>query len=253
MELIIVDDGSNDNSIEVLKNFSDLEYLKVVKLDVNVGFCNALNEGIKVANGKYILRIDPDDLINPDRIEKQVNFLESNSSIDVVGSNVIYFSTETKNDIISSNFPLKHEAIVKEFLSGELGIQHPSSMIRASVMKKFRYNQENVLAEDYEIFASMIQAGHRFANIAEPLTRMRIHDNSVSTNIRIETIRLTYQIRDRIFGTKTHPFRIWTYFKYIQNYRKFLITRNKLLKLWFLLSAAMFFPSKIIRRIFKSK
>ena len=249
-ELIIVDDGSLDESIDILNGYSDLKYLKILKFDKNRGFCKALNLGIKNATGDYIMRVDPDDIVLKDRIETQVKYLEKNKDIDVVGSNVIYFHNETKEEVFRSNFPTEHSSIKSTYLKGEHGVQHPSTMIRASVMKKYKYLQENVKAEDYEIFARLIKGGHKFANIGQPLTRMRIHSQSVSSNIKYKTIKRTYEIRDKIFKISTNPLKIRFYYWYILNYRKFLITRHKIMKPVYLALSVMFYPSKLLKRIF---
>ncbi|MEA3446151.1 MAG: glycosyltransferase [Bacteroidota bacterium] len=248
-ELIIIDDASTDNSLRILSDFSNIKYLKIIKFETNRGFCEALNCGVENATGKYILRIDPDDIICENRIGQQFKFLESNSKIDVVGSNVSYFNSETKKEIFRSNFPVHHSEIKKAFLKGEHGVQHPSTMIRTSVMKNFRYYQENVLAEDYELFAMMINQGYRFANIPAVLTKMRIHSKSVSNSIGFDTIKLTFKIRDRIFNTHSHRFKVWTYYNYILNYRKFLFSNKKFIKPIYLILAAIFYPSKLLRRI----
>jgi len=249
-ELIIVDDGSTDGSMGILESYSYLGYLKILKFDKNRGFCTALNLGIENATGKYIMRVDPDDIVLRDRIKTQVEYLEENEDIDVVGSNVIYFNTETKKELFMSNFPIDHHSIQTTYLKGEHGVQHPSTMVRACAIKKFKYVQENAKAEDYEIFAKMIKGGHKFANISEPLTRMRIHDQSVSSNIKYKTIKRTYEIRDKIFKISTHPLKIRFYYWYILNYKKFLITRQKAMKPFYLALSVMFYPSKLFKRIF---
>jgi glycosyltransferase involved in cell wall biosynthesis len=249
-ELIIVDDGSLDGSVDILNGYADLDYLKILKFDKNRGFCKALNLGIKNATGDYIMRVDPDDIVLKDRIKTQVDFLEKNRDIDVVGSNVVYFHNDTNEEVFRSNFPVDHSVIQDTYLKGEHGVQHPSTMIRANVMEKYKYFQENVKAEDYEIFARLIKGGHRFANIREPLTHMRIHSQSVSSNIKFKTIKRTYEIRDKIFKISTNPLKIRFYYWYILNYRKFLITRNKMMKPVYLALSVMFYPSKLIKRVF---
>ena len=249
-ELIIIDDGSLDGSIDILNGYSDLEYLKIIKFNKNRGFCKALNVGIRSATGNYIMRVDPDDVVLKERIKVQVDYLEKNKDVDVVGSNVIYFHNNTKEEVLRSNFPLDHASIKATYLKGEHGVQHPSTMIRAGVLKKYKYLQENVKAEDYEIFARLIKDGHKFANISKPLTKMRIHSQSVSNNINFNTIKRTYEIRDKIFKTSTKPLKIRLYYWYILNYRKFLITRNKIMKSLYLALSVMFYPSKLLRRIF---
>jgi glycosyltransferase involved in cell wall biosynthesis len=247
-ELIIIDDGSTDESLNVLGDFSSLSYLRIIKFERNRGFCIALNEGVKVATGEYIMRADPDDIITKDRIKIQVEFLESHKDIDVVGSNVMYFSNLTKKNLCKSNFPLNHASILKEYRNGDHGVQHPSTMIRARVMKKYVYDQKNVKAEDYELFARMIHDGYKFANIAQPLTKMRVHSQSVSSNIRYDTVKRTFEIRDEIFGTSTSKIKMKLYYYYISNYKKFLNSNNLGLKMFFLMASIICNPMKILKR-----
>lgn len=252
-ELIIVDDGSTDDSLEIINSFSKLFYLKLIKFDTNRGFCDALNAGIEAATSKYIMRVDPDDIVVKNRIETQVAFLESHKDIDVVGSNVIYFNDKTKRDIVQSNFQVRHEDIRQEYLNGDHGVQHPTTMIRSSVMKKYRYNKDNVLAEDYEIFAKMINDGHRFANIAEPLLHMRIHGKSAGSNIKYKVIKKTFRIRDEIFKTQTGLVKIRFYYWFMLNYRRYLITNNIVLKPVFIFMAIVCQPAKLFKRIINKK
>lgn len=247
-ELIIIDDGSTDDSLDILKNFSKLEYLKIIEFEKNLGFCIALNTGIESATGDYIMRVDPDDIVLKDRIKTQVEYLENNKEVDVVGSNVIYFLDQPGKEVFRSNFPIEHSLIKSTYFAGEHGVQHPSTMMRAKVMKKYKYAQKNFKAEDYEIFALMIKDGHKFGNIKTPLTKMRVHSKSVSSNIKFETIKLTYKIRDEIFGTSTSQMKIHFYYWYILNYKKFLFTKIKMMKPIYLTLSILFYPSKFFRR-----
>ena len=251
MELIIVDDGSTDYSLQVLKSYLHLPFLKIIKFKKNEGFCNALNTGVEAATSKYILRVDPDDIMLPKRIEIQLAFMEKNPDIDGVGSNVIYFDDKTGKDLLVSDFPISNQAIYNEYLKGDHGVQHPSTMIKALVMKQYKYNQKNVLAEDYELFARMIKDGYRFANIGTPLLRMRIHAKSAGSNIKFNTIAKTFELRDEIFGTSSSRYMVKTYYHYMLNYRKFLISKNNLSKFLFLAIAIVYRPSKLIKRLMK--
>ena len=249
-ELIIIDDGSHDDSIDILNGYSNLEYLKILKFDKNRGFCKALNVGIKSATGDYIMRVDPDDMLVKDRIEKQVEFLEKNKDISVVGSNVVYFHAKTKKELFRSNFPTGHSNIKAEYLKGDHGVQHPATMIRAGVMKKYKYVQKNAKVEDYEIFSHILNDGYKFANIRKPLTKMRVHNQSISSNIKYQTIKRTFEIRDEVFKTKSTLLRIRFYYWYILNYKKFLITQNLVMKPYYLMLAVMFNPTKALKRLF---
>lgn len=252
-ELIIIDDGSTDNSLEILKYFSNLKYLKVIALKENVGFCNALNRGLDIAISKYILRADPDDIIADNRIETQFEYLENNREIDVVGSNAFYFNNNSHQQLFKTNFPIGHLAIKKRYSKGEHGVLHATAMLRSKVMKNYRYNQANIKSEDYEIFSKIISNGHKFANISTSLYGVRIHTESASTNIKYSTIEKTFKIRDKIFNTTTSKIKIHFYFWYILNYRKFLISQNKIMKPLYIILAVFFQPTKLTRRIFKIK
>ena len=248
-ELIIIDDGSTDNSVEIIKSYLHHGFIKLVRFDTNLGFAHALNKGLEVSTGKYIARIDPDDIVLPDRFEKQYNFLEEHPEVDLVGGNVVYFNNRTGQEITRSNFPAKHKEILAAFRSGDHGVQHPTVMARAEVYKRYRYNQAVYPAEDYDIFSRMINDGCRFANLGITLNKMRVHPASVSDNIRYSTIEQTFAIRDEVFGGKTGKFRKMAYYRCITNYRSYLSETNDLLKLMHITLATLFMPSKAVRKI----
>ena len=117
-ELIVVDDGSADNSLQILEGYRWLPFLKIVALKENLGLPLALNSGLAAASCRYIMRADPDDLLLPERIEKQYNCMETHPDISVLGCNVVYFHYQSGRDINISNFPVKHERIVNTYRRG---------------------------------------------------------------------------------------------------------------------------------------
>ena len=252
-ELIIIDDGSTDNSIEIIESYLSNDFIRLIKFDTNKGFANALNKGIQESTGKYIARIDPDDIMLEDRLDTQFNFLEQNPHIDLVGGNVTYFNSLTQANISNSNFPENHDAILKAYKSGDHGVQHPTVFAKAELFKRYSYNQDTYPAEDYDIFARMIIDGYVFANIQEPVNKMRVHSNSVSNSIAYKTIEKTFSLRDKIFNIKQSDFQVKRYYKYISNYRKFLFAQSLLIKLFYILAASFYYPEKVINKIFSDK
>ena len=109
----MVNDGSVDRSLEVIATYLHLPFVQLIDLPENKGFAHALNTGIEAATGKYIARIDPDDLMMPYRLEKQYNFLEQHPDIDVIGGNVLYFHGDTGKPLLRSNFPSTHQEIFR--------------------------------------------------------------------------------------------------------------------------------------------
>lgn len=251
-EHIFVDDGSTDDSLQIARAYAkEMPSLLIIDLGDNRGFGNALNAGIESARGTYIARIDPDDVIAPERLSRQVTILESGIA-DIVGSNATIFQSSSSLEVGISNFPEKHDAIALAIKRGEHGVLHPTVMARTELFKAYRYVQANVPAEDYDIFARMLAAGARFHNIQEPLLRYRIHQRSASNALPFSTIRKTYRIRDEIFGTQTAPISVWLYYLHIKFYRKHLFATRLLPRLAYLGLASALRPDKALKRLLRA-
>lgn len=246
IEVVIVDDGSTDGSVSILNEIIIAHprvVVNLVKLPKNVGFANALNIGMKQCNGKYIARVDPDDKLYSSRLEKQYEFLERNTQIDVLGTNATLFSGS--QEIFKSNMEANHDWIETKYKQGEHGVLHATVMIRASVFKRFSYCQQNVPAEDYDIFSRMIIAGHKFANLTEPLIYYRIHQSSVSNFLPFSTVEKTFLLCEEIFGIKNSYLKVKLAYYSRLNYRGYLFTGNRLN----LFLAAFFNPEAVFRRL----
>lgn len=247
--LLIVDDGSTDNSREVLEKHAGLPMLKTVYFEGNRGLTSALNAALEAAEARYIMRADPDDLLHPERIERQFFFMENHPEVDILGCNVIYFRDDDKQ-VNASNFPTENDKILKAYRRGEHGIQHPTAFIRSKVFKKYRY-QPIFPGEDYELLARMAKDGRVFANLNDNLYYMRVHTGSSTSNLKFKAIENTFLFRDRIFNVKTSWLRKWLYFNHIRFYRKYQMSQTKLASYLFLFVAIVFYPRKFFRRLLK--
>lgn len=247
-ELILVDDGSTDNSREVLDSFLQFEWMKPILFGSNRGFTAALNTGVEKANAKYIMRADPDDILLPERIEKQFAFMEANPHVAVSGCNVAYFRGSRDKIINVSNFPETHPEIYSKYSMGEHGVQHPTVIAKSEVMKDHPYGKE-FPGEDYELFARMIKEGITFSNLREPLYLMRVHEGSSTSNLSFEGIRRTFLFRDRIFGSRTSGARMRMYYSFIRNYRKYQLAGNVISKYYHLVASSLSYPQKLLRRL----
>jgi glycosyltransferase involved in cell wall biosynthesis len=148
--LLILDDGSTDNSLQKINNLSD-ERIKIFKNKINKGISYRLNQGIKLSSTKYIARMDSDDISFPDRLEKQFNFLEKNKDIDLVASKASFFFDN--NYQISGFLPYKkyhHLIIARPWKT--IPMPHPTWMGRCMWFKKNLYKIPPMhLAEDQEL------------------------------------------------------------------------------------------------------
>ena len=248
-EIIFVDDGSTDDSLVIARRASqNVRNMKIIALPEKVGFANALNAGIAVSTAAYIMRMDPDDILLPTRIERQYDYI-TRHDLDVVGGNALIFHSSTGASIGSTNFPSDHSDIEKTIIKGENGVLHATVMGRARFFRSEPYIQENVPAEDYDIFARFLKRGARFGNFTEPLIRYRIHDTSASARLRYSTVLRTYQLRDSIFGGRTPRWKMRSYYWFIKCYRNYLDSRSIVSKYAWAGLSSLCYPQKLARKI----
>lgn len=246
-EVVIADDCSTDNSVEILKGYKGNLRLTCIFLEENVGFSEALNRAVSVSKGTYLLRIDPDDIIHPLRLETQLKYLLFHPEIDLVGSNVIYFQQSSKRKIYSSSVPVNFHEIKKSLLKGDIPLIHSSLMGKKEVFERFPYKLLKFPVEDYCFFAELLKNNVRLANLKEKLTYVRIHHESASGKIKIDRIREIFEIREKYFGLRISKIQLWSHFLHVKYYRKFLSSQNQFKLFWLFLSAIMR-PSKVIKR-----
>ena len=160
-ELIAVDDGSRDGSAEVLQRVNDPR-VKVLADGEHRGLGARLNQIVSQASGKYIARMDADDLMHPERLARQVAFLDEDPGIDVVGCGLISFDARQQPTSVR-HLPLAHGDIMGDPLSGA-HLAHASTIGRAEWWRKHLYNERNRGCEDWELWFTS-RSGSRFANL----------------------------------------------------------------------------------------
>lgn len=175
-ELIVLDDCSPDNSEEILDTYSDPRIVRY-RGEKNQGLANVLNVGMDMARGKYIARMDSDDISLPNRLEVQIKYLEEHPDIDLCSCGMELFGA--RNEIwIRESDPEK----IKITALHDPPILHSSSVWRKESFDKagLRFQQDMVPAEDYDMWCRALAAGLKLVNIPEVLYLYRIHDAQVT-------------------------------------------------------------------------
>ncbi len=186
-EFIIVNDCSTDNSYSILEDYASRhDNVILINNGKNLGLTKNLNLALKHASGKYIARMDADDISELDRFEKQVNFLELNQSIDILGT---FSKNINENGEITGtrSTPVTHGDIMR-ILPKLSPLSHPTIMFRKESLEKIGfYNDKYKTSQDYDMWFRASRAGLRFYNIPEFLLKYRMNDDYIS--------RKTFQFR----------------------------------------------------------
>lgn len=150
-ELILIDDGSTDNSLAIAQQFSEEDSrIRVISDGINKKLPARLNQIIHEAKGEYIARMDADDFMHSERIEKQLKFLLENPQFDLVSTSLI--SIKNNNEIVGVRTYFPKKVSKNDALLGQSGILHASILAKNSWCQRNQYNEVNALAEDYELW-----------------------------------------------------------------------------------------------------
>lgn len=194
-ELIIVDDGSKDNSLEVIREYCDKD--SRIKLfthenNSNKGLAQTVKYGIALSNGKYIAFLESDDTITPDYLEKKAKVISENSDISLIFNDVNIFGYEEKvkgfedykrrrHEILSSKiYPAN---VLKDMRNFNLISTFSSVMVRKDILENLDFNSPIKAALDYYLWFQVVQKNDVFY-IDEMLTNWRMHKDSYSKELK---------------------------------------------------------------------
>src|SRR4051812_16814872 len=174
-ELLAINDGSTDGSEKVIQSFKDNRII-YLKNKTSKGLISALNKGVKFANGKYIARMDGDDVSLPDRLQKQVNWLEKFPATDVVACQVRFID---EYDNVTGHWKEDLETVTYREIQRKMAwgncIAHSSVMIRSGIVKEYLFSEKQKNTEDYDLWLRLLADGIRIEKIPEELLLYRIH------------------------------------------------------------------------------
>ena len=189
LEIIVVDDGSTDNTEEIIRGFKDKRVKYIKKYKKNRGISVARNVGIKIARGKYIALLDSDDKWLPEKLDKQIKILQDGSpELGVVYSNSCYIDESGKN-INKLPKPKKLEGYIYEDLLGGNYVGTPSTvLIRKECFQQVGLFDDLLNAQaDWDMWIRIAKY-YRFTLIKTPLVRYRLHSNQLSKNLGVKII-----------------------------------------------------------------
>jgi glycosyltransferase involved in cell wall biosynthesis len=166
-EFIIVDDCSRDDTVKIIESYNDPRIV-LLKNSVNCGQTKSLNTGLRASRGEYIARTDAGDISFPQRLEKQVAFLDKHPDVAVLGASAIRYNEEGRiMDVV--HMPTRERAI-KQRLLVTTPVVHISVMMRRDVIIPLGgYDDDYYVLADYELWSRLVINGRKLANIREVL------------------------------------------------------------------------------------
>lgn len=251
-ELIIIDDCSTDRTANIVKDYS-MKDSRVIYLqnEQNLKIVKSLNRGLKICKGEYICRMDGDDISELDRLEKKVEFLENNPSIDLVGCSVLAINEEGKQ--IGKNKMLDNERKIRKTIKYSSPVLH-LWMARKSVYDSIGLYREIKYVEDYDFLLRVIKKGFRVTNLSEYYGyKVRNRDGNTQSTVGIyqrKAHRYCYKlfkkenVNNIMFNENDFERFIYSTEKEISQYRSALIfllesfaTKNRLKKIYLLIKS----------------
>jgi glycosyltransferase involved in cell wall biosynthesis len=176
-DLILINDCSTDGSSEIIQKFAKIdERIQVITNIENKGLIFSLNAGLALAKGKYIARMDADDIAHTTRFQKQADFLDQYPEIYLIGSDA--YMIDINGNILGNQLSIKgFENISKELWLKSTFI-HPSIMFRNT--QEFWYREKAIYCEDYDLYLQLLVQGKKMDNLNEKLLYYRITNTSIT-------------------------------------------------------------------------
>lgn len=209
LEIIVINDGSTDDSDAVIRSFMEQDpRIQLISHEKNAGIIARLNEGIAIARGDFICRMDGDDVSAPERISIEINFLLSHPAIDLVSTG-FYFIYRNGKQSIGMMPKATLSPALKFFSLFATPVVGAAVLGKTEVFRKSCFDKDYLHSEDYDRFSSMALSGASLHNLVLPLYGIRLHQGRVSFQYESQQIKSHLKISARnitgYFGSPPDP------------------------------------------------
>lgn len=205
-EALLIDDGTEDRSAQIVSERARMDRRLHLLSPGNVGLVQALNIGIGQSQADFIARMDADDIMYPDRLSRQKEFLHAHPHIDLVGCQVKLFPDEAVQEGYKEYVRWQNGCVLPEDIASNMYVEstlaHPSVMIRRGAFDRAGGYREGPFPEDYDLWLRMHEAGHLMAKVPEVLLLWRERPDRTSrvdprcSEEAFDQLRARYLARD---------------------------------------------------------
>lgn len=211
LEILVTDDCSTDGTFPILQRLAaEDSRIRLFRNEENLKIVKTLNNMVSAASGKYIARMDADDISLPDRIARQLAFMQQNPQVDFCGTNAVLINKKSR--FVGISHVPTSESDIKIGIKYQCPFLHPSVVIKAEVLKEYKYREEFLFAEDYELWIRLLENGLRGINLKNRLLKYRILKSSISQSEKSGEIQknlalsLSKKINDDVYKISDKKF-----------------------------------------------
>lgn len=180
-ELILIDDGSTDNSLSLMHDFASKDYrIRIVSRE-NRGLIHSLNEGVALAEGEWVARMDADDICMSSRLSMQLDWVRKTGA-EVCGGWIRTFGDTLPR---VRRFYTRPEALRLQLLFNSC-FAHPTVIARRRILEKYPYDAFSIHAEDYDLWTRLAAADIPFTNFPGVTLRYRVHSQQITVTRRLQ-------------------------------------------------------------------
>lgn len=191
-EFIIINDGSLDSTSEILNSFSD-NRIRLIERE-NRGFASSLNEGISLSNGKYIARVDGDDINLPNRFELQYKYMELHPDVDILGGQA--WNIDESGNIIGERIKPVSAEDISRLIEYNCPVIHPTYFVRKYVFEVLHGYRDLAPADDYDLLFRALEHRFKIENISEKIIKYRLNPHGMSmSNIMRSRLYARYVLK----------------------------------------------------------
>ncbi len=222
-EFIIIGDNPTDDRINnIIKGFCEKDKrISFYINETNIGLTKSLNRGLKLCRGKYVVRMDADDIALPNRIKHQVAFMEKNTQVAASGGNVILINE--KGQKIGKSDVFLRDIEIKTSLIFQSSLIHPATILRRVIDGKvLGYDEYFRYSQDYALWVSFLDKG--LGNVHEVLLKYRISSSQITSSKRDKQLNYTKQIQEKArnyYGIRLNPMEVDILFRLACNNKSF--------------------------------
>lgn len=240
-EFIVIDDGSSEDVVSLLNRFKEMDNRIVIKINKNnIGLTKSLHKGVAASKGKYIARIDEGDCWEPEKLEKQIQFLETHSDYILVGTQYHLKTKNNKAPAKATTLPVHNEQIKQWLEKGLNPFLHSSIVFKNNIIN---YNASAVTSQDYELYMRFYHLG-KMKNLKENMVSFLITGSSISSE-RDHIQFFNHKIIHDQFLKSKHTSQINKFIREGVDFDKKLFFQNLRLKyMYFILCFLRFFNKK---------